>query len=210
MHKQQIEVERKVLQDKLDKLITEIPSIRIASPELLPFGWRKAAKGRTVWRIVEEIISQNLEKRYKELGFSNVKPAVSEVGVYDFEFTTSWGLKSFVNIKSSVVGAKNSKDDISKADKIRDFIKDLNDSTLFVATFFISFHDDLTVTIDKCVVFPVAWIPDIYVNPSNNGNLQSSKVKDLRNSIERNDSEFLDLLEDAISIANKKKLERNI
>ncbi len=35
----------------------------------MPFGWRKAAKGRIVWRIIEEVISQNLETHAKELGF---------------------------------------------------------------------------------------------------------------------------------------------
>gem|GEM_PF-5912452 len=29
----------------------------------------------------------------------------------------------------------------------------------------------MTINIEKCVVSPVAWIPDIYINPSNNGNL---------------------------------------
>ena len=52
----------------------------------MPYGWRKAAKGRTVWRIVEEVISQGLESQVKSLGFDSVAPADSEVGVYDFKY----------------------------------------------------------------------------------------------------------------------------
>ena len=81
-----LETERKYLESKLLELIKEIGNIPIANKKIMPFGWRKAAKGRTVWRIVEEVISQNLESKSKELGFDSVHPASSEVGVYDFKF----------------------------------------------------------------------------------------------------------------------------
>ena len=56
-----VEQERKNLEEKLNKLIKNIGDIPIASKRIMPYGWRKAAKGRTVWRIVEEVISQGLE-----------------------------------------------------------------------------------------------------------------------------------------------------
>lgn len=61
-----LETERKYLESKLLELIKEIGNIPIANKKIMPFGWRKAAKGRTVWRIVEEVISQNLESKSKE------------------------------------------------------------------------------------------------------------------------------------------------
>mgnify|MGYP007000423774 len=69
--------------------------------ELFPYGWRKAAKGRTVWRLVEEVIVQNLEKNPSKYGLQNVKPATSEVGVYDLELSFK-DIKQpiFINIKS--------------------------------------------------------------------------------------------------------------
>ena len=81
-----IEVERKYLEDRLNTLIKNIGDIPIANTRIMPYGWRKAAKGRTVWRIVEEVISQGLESQATALGFDSVHPADSEVGVYDFRF----------------------------------------------------------------------------------------------------------------------------
>lgn len=53
---QMIEFERSYLEDRLNLLIHNIGDIPIASNRIMPYGWRKAAKGRTVWRIVEEVI----------------------------------------------------------------------------------------------------------------------------------------------------------
>ena len=79
-----VEAERSYLEEKLNVLIKNIGDIPIANTKIMPYGWRKAAKGRTVWRIVEEVISQGLESQVAALGFDSVHPADSEVGVYDF------------------------------------------------------------------------------------------------------------------------------
>ena len=63
----------------------------------------------------------------------------------------------------------------------------------------------MTIGLDKCIVFPTAWIPDVYVNPSNNGNLQSSRYKDLANAVKRTPEEFLKVLIDANELARKKR-----
>ena len=49
-----VEELRQQLEQSLNQLCTDIGPIKIGSPEQFPFGWRKAAKGRTVWRIVED------------------------------------------------------------------------------------------------------------------------------------------------------------
>lgn len=189
-----VENERKFLEDRLNELIIHIGTIPIASNKIMPYGWRKAAKGRTVWRIVEEVISQNLEYHGLNLGFDTVHPADSEVGVYDFCFCYNKSKQSFVNIKSSVKGARTNKDDISKAQGLIDFYDKNKNANLYVATFIITFNSDMTIGLDGCVVFPTAWIPDIYVNPSNNGNLQSAQYKYLNKAIKRTNEEFLNLL----------------
>ena len=189
-----VEQERQYLEERLNKLIRYIGDIPIANERIMPFGWRKAAKGRTVWRIVEEVISQNLESLAKILGFDSVHPAESEVGVYDFKFCYNGHEESFVNIKSSVKGGKVNKDDISKAVGLIDFYKHNINANLYIATFVIRFNSNMTIGLDKCIVFPTAWIPDIYVNPSNNGNLQSSKYKDLSIAVKRTNREFLNEL----------------
>lgn len=94
-----LETERKYLENKLLELIKGIGNIPIANKKIMPFGWRKAAKGRTVWRIVEEVISQNLESKSKELGFDSVHPATSEVGVYDFKFCYEKSIESYFSIR---------------------------------------------------------------------------------------------------------------
>jgi hypothetical protein len=129
------------------------------------------------------------------------------VGVYDFfgKFVSDDN-HFYVNIKSSVIGARTNKDDISKARKLLEFYSEDINRNLFIATFFIDFNNDMSVTVSKAFVFPVAWIQDIYVNPSNNGNLQSSKYKDLSTAIRRSNREFFDLLSKSIDIADIKKL----
>ena len=200
------EDERNFLENKFNQLIAKIGDIPIATTEIMPLGWRKAAKGRTVWRIVEEIINQNLEVNCKKLGFLDVKSAESEVDVFDMEFTYFNGEKSYVNIKSAVLGGKRNKDDISKADGLERFFNK-TDADLYIATFVIRFNDNMTLSIDECVVCPITWIPDIYINPSNNGNLQSAYYKDPSKYIKRTKDEFkqLFLSEYNVAMAKKKK-----
>ena len=205
-----IDLERQNLEEKMTKLINNVGDIPIANKTIMPYGWRKAAKGRTVWRIVEEVISQGLEFQAHELGFDEVCPADSEVGVYDFKFRYDGNKESYVNIKSSVNSGKTSKDDISKAAGLIEFYKENPDANLYVSTFVISFKENMTIGLDKCIVFPTAWIPDVYVNPSNNGNLQSSKYKDLKYAVKRTPKEFLDCLLDANKIAIKKKKAKKV
>lgn len=202
---EQVDAERQELEQKLSSLIKNIGSIPIASPRIMPYGWRKAAKGRTVWRIVEEVISQGLESQASQLGFEFVEPAESEVGVYDFRFKLIGHSTSYVNIKSSVLDGRTNKDDISKADGLINFYHDNPDANLYIATFTISFNKDLTIGLVDCSVFPTAWIPDIYVNPSNNGNVQSSRYKKISQAIKRTPHDFLTLLIDENNKAKNKR-----
>ena len=204
MEIKEIDALRQKLQQSCDLLIRKIGKIQIGTPELFPYGWRKAAKGRTVWRIVEEIITQNLEKYHTDFLVDNVHASDSEVTVYDMkcEYGT---LEGYINIKSAVVGGKRQKDDISKADGLWSFYEEDGERQFFVATFFIQFNLDMTIEIVKAVVFPIAWIPDIYVNPSNNGNLQSAYYKELNDAVKRDNKQFIPLLQQAISVADKKK-----
>ena len=71
--------------------------------------------------------------------------------------------------------------------------------------FFIKFEENMKVKINNVTVFPIAWIPDIYVNPSNNGNLQSSKYKQIKDAIKRTNEDFFTLFKKEIEIANAKK-----
>ena len=123
-------------------LIKGIGQVPIGKPGQLPYGWRKSAKGRTVWRILEEVISQNLEAQASSLGIHDFSPAASEVGVYDFSFKFEDSRTLYVNIKSAVQGGGVSKDDISKADKLITFFEDTKDATLFIATIEIAFLTD--------------------------------------------------------------------
>jgi len=199
-----IEYLRIKLQQSCDLLVKKIGKIPIGKPELFPFGWRKAAKGRTVWRIVEEVITQNLEKFHEDFGVDSVHASDSEVTVYDMKCVYG-NSEAFINIKSAVDGGKRQKDDISKADGLKLFYSEDKNRQFFLATFFILFNADMSIEITKAVVFPIAWIPDIYVNPSNNGNMQSAYYKDIKNAERRTNTTFLPLLQKAIDTANKKK-----
>ncbi|MDR3282197.1 MAG: hypothetical protein LBS92_01110 [Candidatus Methanoplasma sp.] len=200
-----ISLEREQLEQSLKRVISKIGDIPIGNPQIMPYGWRKSAKGRTVWRIVEEIISQNLEKHHKDVGLKVVVPASSEISVYDFEFVLSGERKSYVNIKSAVEKGKEQKDDISKAGKLLEFYAECGDSVLYVATFTISFNTNMTISLKDCTVFPISWIPDIYVNPSNNGNLQSSKYKNIAVAHQRTNGEFVQELREELVFATDKK-----
>jgi len=201
---EEIDVLRNKLQNSCDLLIRSIGPIQIGKKSQFPYGWRKAAKGRTVWRIVEEVITQNLEKYHQKFRIDKVIPSISEVSVYDMicEFA---GAPVFINIKSAVEGGKRQKDDISKAPGLLDFYNEDPERQFFVATFYIRFNTNMTIELTKSVVFPIAWIPDIYVNPSNNGNLQSAYYRDIKDGIKRTNEEFIPLLEEAYQIALDKR-----
>ena len=197
---------RSKLQSSLDTLIGKIGKIQIGNKDQFPYGWRKAAKGRTVWRIIEEIITQNLEKYYKELGIIEINPSDSEVTVYDLSVLFQDEEKPiFVNIKSALLGGKIQKDDISKGVGLQTFYEEDINRDFFIATFFIKFNDDMSIEIEKCIAFPIAWIPDVYINPSNNGNLQSSKYKDINSATKKTSSDFFKVFLVAMNEAMTKK-----
>jgi hypothetical protein len=197
---------RAELEQRLRSLVGNIGDVQIGGPGQFPYGWRKAAKGRTVWRILEELISQNLEAQAEKLQLRDFAPADSEVGVYDFSFKFDRGKTVFVNVKSAVEGRRPSKDDISKADKLVKFFEDQPELYLMIATVEIQFlSDPLRIRMSNCYVVPTAWLPDVYVNPSNNGNLQSSKYKDIGAAVPRGRNEFVALLKEQQDLALGKR-----
>ena len=196
---------RAALESALQKLLADIGDVAIGAQAQFPFGWRKAAKGRTVWRLLEEVISQNLEAKHKALGFDFLAPAESEVDVFDFEFSIDDSPRHYVNIKSAVKGGRKNKDDLSKARLLEQFFQKDSSRVLLVATIQIEFLDTMALRLDKATVIPITWVPDIYVNPSNNGNLQSSKYKSLATATRRTGAEFLELLQQEIAVADAKR-----
>ncbi len=207
---EEIEELRVGLQESFDLLVGKISKIQIGTKEQFPFGWRKAAKGRTVWRILEELITQNLEQFHTEFKLQSIVPSDSEVSVFDFECKID-GNESpvFLNIKSAVLGGRSNKDDISKGIGLKAFYDEDINKNFFVGTFFIRFNDDMTIEIDHATVFPIVWIPGIYINPSNNGNLQSSKYKYIETAQKRSNEEFHPLFLEALEVANQKKRKKN-
>ncbi|WP_291914980.1 hypothetical protein [Chitinophaga sp. CB10] len=137
MSVEQTDRRRLKLQACLDKLITKVGKIQIGTREQFPLGWRKAAKGRTVWRILEELITQNLEKYYNELGIVSMTTSDSEITVYDFgvQFEEE-DAPVYVNIKSAVEGGKTQKDDISKGVGLRKFYEADVNRDFFVGDYF--------------------------------------------------------------------------
>ncbi|WP_026786510.1 hypothetical protein [Planktothrix rubescens] len=207
---ERVEQLRSKLETSLNLVVQSLGEIQIGSVEQFPFGWRKAAKGRTVWRILEEAITQNLEKSYQNYGFSSIKAADSEVGVYDFSGTVlDDDEKFYVNIKSAVIGSRTNKDDISKAQKLKEFFDEDINRKLFIATFLIKFNSNMTVLVISAKVMPIMWLPDIYINPSNNGNLQSSKYKDISSAIRRTNVDFFREFLQEMEVAKKKRKQKS-
>jgi hypothetical protein len=206
MTAEQIEVLREGLQKSFDLLVKKINKIQIGTKEQFPYGWRNAGKGRTVWRILEEVITQNLEKDFNQFNLQSARPSDSEVSVFDLECKIIGNdTPIYINIKSAVLDGKKNKDDISKGIGLRDFYAEDVNKNFFVGTFFIKFNDDMTIEIDHATVFPIAWIKDIYVNPSNNGNLQSAYYKDIKDAVKRSNEEFHKLFLNALAFAQSKK-----
>jgi hypothetical protein len=203
---EEIEELRSGLQKSFDLLVAKINKVQIGDKKQFPYGWRKAAKGRTVWRILEELITQNLEKHFAELGLTEIITSDSEVSVHDFECKVKDSDKSiYVNIKSAVLDGQKNKDDISKGDGLEAFFAEDVNRNFFIGTFFIKFNDDMTIEIDHATVFPVAWLKDIYVNPSNNGNLQSAYYKDIGDAERRSNKDFHKLFLQALEFARSKR-----
>lgn len=199
---------RQQIQASCDALINHLGPIHIGNPEQFPFGWRDAAKGRTVWRIVEEAVTQNMERHFQELNMTGFHLPDSEVAVYDM--ACSYGAEyAYINIKTATENGRNQKDDISKADGLRNFYEEDLNRHIFIVTFFIRFNDDMSIELTRATVFPLSWIPDIYVNPSNNGNLQSSHYKDIHDATPRTNTVFYNELVAAIQVANEKKARKS-
>ncbi len=195
-----------LLQKTFEKLISNIQQISIGDRNIFPYGWRKSAKGRTVWRLIEEAIVQNLEYEPWKYNLKSVTPAESEVGIFDLALKYE-GIdkKIYINIKSSVKNGRKNKDDISKAIGLIDFVTQHPDDFIFIITIEIDFSDSMNVLLTNAFIMPTPWLPDIYVNPSNNGNLQSSKYKDINLGIRRTNQEFLNELRIAKEVADQKK-----
>ena len=141
---------RSELETALNKVANSLGKIQIGSKSQFPYGWRKAAKGRTIWRILEEAITQNLENKFKEFGFDELNAADSEVGVYDFSGKfTDIDSPFYVNIKSAVIGARTNKDDISKAIRLLEFFNEDSERKLFIASFLIKFEEDMSVLVTE-------------------------------------------------------------
>lgn len=195
----------------LNQLIKDIGPIQIGNRRQFPFGWRKAAKGRTVWRILEEAINQNIEKFFEKYDFTLVEPAISEVSVFDVLFKIKGFEESiYMNIKSAVKGGRRNKDDISKAIGLIDFYTEDKNRKLFIASFVVDFLDNMSIVLEKCIVMPITWLPDVYVNPSNNGNLQSAYYKDIDKAVKRTNKDFITELkrENDAAIEKKKKKQK--
>ncbi len=194
------------LRASLNKLCQKLGVIQIGTKKQFPDGWGKAAKGRTVWRIVEEAINQNLKKERKELGFDEVRPSDAEASIFDVEVAFTDDPRTlYLNFKAAVAGKESKKGDISKAGKLVKFFDGGVNRQLFIVTFGIAFHADMTIEIKDCLVTPITWLPDIYVNPSNNGNLQCSQPKTLDGATKRTNAKFLATLKSAMATAAKKR-----
>lgn len=197
------------LQEALEGLIKKIDKVQIGTKDQFPFGWRTAGKGRSVWRILEELITQNLQAHGHGFGMTRLTMPVGEVSVYDFEIHLNGFENSiFVNVKSALDGAFTSKDDISKGKGLLKFYEATPSHELFIATINLKFNDDMSVSLVGVTVMPTAWLPDLYVNPSNNGNLQSSKYKDVAHATKRTNVEFVAELQKAVDKADQKKIDK--
>ncbi len=194
------------LRAALNKLCRGLGPIRIGHKKQFPDGWGKAAKGRTVWRIVEEAINQNLKRKRRALGFAQVSPSKLEASIFDVEVRFAEDLHTLhLNFKAAVAGRETEKGDISKAEKLIGFFGGDATRQLFIVTFVIAFHDNMTIEMKKCLVTPIAWLPDIYVNPSNNGNLQCRQPKTLKSATRRTNAKFIKALRSEMENADAKR-----
>jgi len=186
----------------LANVLSAIGGWEVVPKELVPLGLGRAAKGRTVWRLVEEVVKQNLQVRAEELGLADVTVPEDEVGPYDCVVSTGELPSVHLNLKAAGTSGRANKDDVSKAEAIEEFYRSGGDDALLcVAVVKLEFVET-RIEFRGHQLFNVAWIPDIYVNPSNN-NLQSSKYRTDRT--ERTNIDFLALLEAQLAAAHAKR-----
>lgn len=208
---EKVEAIRSHLEKAINQLIAQLGEVPIGKPGQLPLGWGKAAKGRTIWRLAEELVTQNLKVQHQQLNITSFEIPESEVGVYDFRCSLLDGEEAFVNIKTSLKDGPTRKDDISKAIGLETFFEENPHRVLLIATVEIEFDDNpqTLFRLVNCSMVPVTWLPDIYVNYQNR-NLQSSKYKNINLAVRRDGNEFLKLLRQAMEDAKKRKREKEI
>ncbi len=203
---EEIEKLQSSLQNSFDLLVEKINKVQIGTKKQFPYGWGNAAKGRTVWRIVEELVTQNLKKHYLDFNLKEITVSNSEVSIFDFECKLKDNnTPIFINIKSAVLDGVNNRDDISKGTGLKEFYKDDINKNFFIGTFFIKFNTDMTIEIDHVTIFPIVWLKDIYINPSNNGNLQSAYCKNIDYAEKRSNADFHAIFLQELEFAELKK-----
>jgi hypothetical protein len=201
---------QKRLTSSLQQLLKRIGRIQIGTPRQFPDGWGRAAKGRTVLRIVEEAVVQNIKARHAELGLAHAEAAPGETELYDVKVRFEWSkVDLFLNLKTAARGRETKKGDVSKADGIIRFFQKDAERQLFIVTLVVRFSADMFIEIEKCLVIPITWLTDIYVNPRNN-NLQCCQPKRLVDATKRTNAEFIAALRREIDAADSKSAERKI
>ncbi|AJF62161.1 hypothetical protein QT06_C0001G1349 [archaeon GW2011_AR15] len=186
----------------IKKVIVKIGDISIIKEELAPEGLKPLA--RSVSWLVEQIMVQNIRKYKDELGIEKVEDPPSNVSLYDCSIKFRGESKIYyLNLKTSSAGAKKTKDDISKADKLIELYQSDSDYTLFVAVLKVIFKNTHLILNheNNLIIFNIAWIPDIYCNPRNN-NLQSSEYDQTQF---RTNQEFLQQIKAHYKVSVEKK-----
>jgi hypothetical protein len=204
----QTEAFQKRLTSSLEKLLKRIGRIQIGTPQQFPDGWGRAAKGRTVWRIVEEAVVQNIKARRAELGLAHAEAAPGETELYDVKVRFEQSkVDLFLNLKTAASGRETKKGDVSKADGIIRFFDMDAGRQLFIVTLVVTFSADMFIEITKCLVVPITWLSDVYVNPRNN-NLQCCQPKALANATKRTNAEFIAVLRHEMDAADVKRAKK--
>lgn len=192
----------------LTKLLKRIGRVQIGTPQQFPEGWGRAAKGRTVWRIVEEAVVQNLKARRGELELDHTEAAAGETELYDVKLRFQKSkVELFLNLKTAAIGRETKKGDVSKADGIVRFFEKDAERQLFIVTLVVTFCSDMFIEIKRCRVVPITWLSDIYVNPRNN-NLQCCQPKKLSDATKRTNAEFITALQREMEIADAKRAKK--
>jgi hypothetical protein len=174
----------------------DMPFLPIGGPEHFPDGWQRAAKGRTVWRIAELAVLQNLKRIAESEGLVDFTQAETETHPFDFHCRIARVGETQVNLKTYTDRArKGGNEDVSKALRLLDFMQSYPEVVLLLASVKIEFHDDpFGIQIGQPSVVPLAWLGDIYVNGSSNKNLMTASARRPDACIERSHAEFRDLV----------------
>lgn len=180
----------KELTDTFTRLVADVPTFEVLSPEVLPYGLKPHT--RSICWLAEQVILQNVRKRQDAYGLDGYADPDSDISAWDAKLTYKAipDRACYVNIKVSDVTRPIRRNDIASVKKLQSFYNEEPDALLFYVVIMLQFDGNKIHFRGSPIIRHYPWIGDFVVNVRNHHIQCIYEVP----VIERSTSAFLELV----------------